>query len=407
MKLLLLVLVALVGAVSLGQFIVAHPGVVAISVDGVALRMSLSLFVVGVVLGGLLLSWLLRTVWRVLTLRSRLRRWREARQRRLTLERVESGLLALAAGDFARAERVLGRGGQRSRLQYLAAAQAAHAQQAGDRRDALLALAAGGTPEETLALGVRRTEMLLDDGKLEEADAALTPLLARHADKPAVLLLRQRLLALQGRDEELAALLPRLRKQQLHPAARLDELEAEIAVRRLRAGPAQTPAALARIWSGLSKSLRANPSVVAAYARALLAAGTHPAAEEVLRKALDAHWDGRLVALYGELDATDVRGALSRAERWRDSHPDDAGLLLALGRLCLSQQLWGKARGYLEELVALAPSALAWRLLAEACEALGETRLAERHRDEGLRHATAASLGEAPGLRRLQGVLER
>ena len=405
MKLLLLVLIALVGAVSVGQFILAHPGVVAISVDGTALRMSLSLFVVAVVLGGLILAWLLRTLWRLLTLRSRLRRWRDARQRRLTLERVESGLLALAAGDFARAERLLGKGGQRSRLQYLAAAQAAHAQQAGDRRDALLALAAGGTPEESLALGVRRTEMLLDDGQLADAEAALAPLLTQHADKPAVLLLRQRLFALQGRDEELAALLPRLRKQHVHPAARLDEMEAELAIRRLRGDPA--PAALAQIWSGLGKGLRSNPAVVAAYARALISAGTHAAAEEVLRKALDAHWDPRLVALYGELNAAEVRGALTRAERWRDSHPDDAGLLLSLGRLCLSQQLWGKARGYLEALVALAPSALAWRLLADACEALGESQLAARHRDEGLRHATAASLGETVGVRRLQGVLER
>ena len=405
MKLLLLVLIALIGAVSVGQFILAHPGVVAISVDGTALRMSLSLFVVAVVLGGLLLAWLLRTLWRLLTLRSRLRRWRDARQRRLTLERVESGLLALAAGDFARAERLLGKGGQRSRLQYLAAAQAAPAQQAGDRRDALLALAAGGTPEESLALGVRRTEMLLDDGQLADAEAALAPLLTQHADKPAVLLLRQRLFALQGRDEELAALLPRLRKQHVQPAGRLDEMEAELAIRRLRGDPA--PAALAQIWSGLGKGLRSNPAVVAAYARALIGAGTHAAAEEVLRKALDAHWDPRLVALYGELNGAEVRGALTRAERWRDSHPDDAGLLLSLGRLCLSQQLWGKARGYLEALVALAPSALAWRLLADACEALGESQLAARHRDEGLRHATAASLGETVGVRRLQGVLER
>lgn len=405
MKLLLLVLAALLGAVSLGQFIVAHPGVVAISVDGTALRMSLSLFVVLVTVAGLVLSWLLHTLWRLLTLRARVRRWREARQRRRALERVESGLLALAAGDYARAERLLGRGSQRSKLQYLAAAQAAHAQQASERRDALLALAAGGTPEETLALGVRRAEMLLDDGNPEAAETALAPLLARHADNPAVLLLRQRLLSRTGREEELAALLPTLRKRKLHPPARLDELEAELAVRRLRAS-GSTPDALAQRWSGLGKTARQNPVVVAAYARALLALKAHAAAEEVLRKALDAHWDARLLALYGELDANDVRGALTRAERWRDAHPEDPGLLLALGRLCLSQRLWGKARGYLESLVALAPSALAWRLLADACEALGETALAERHRQEGLRYATAGSLGESIEVRRLSGVVE-
>lgn len=405
MKLLLLVLAALLGAVSLGQFIAAHPGVVAISVDGTALRMSLTLFIVLVAAGGLLLSWLLHTLWRLLTLRARLRRWREARQRRRALERVESGLLALAAGDFPRAERLLGRGSQRSKLQYLAAAQAAHAQQAGDRRDALLALAVGGTPEETLAVGVRQAEMLLDDGNPAAAEAALAPLLARHADNPAVLLLRQRLLWQTGRAEELAALLPLLRKRKLHPPARLDELEAELAVRRLHAS-AGSAAALAERWSGLPRHARQQPAVVAAYARALIDLDVHAPAEEVLRKALDAHWDARLLALYGELDTNEVRGALARAERWREAHPADPALLLALGRLCLSQRLWGKARGYLEELVALAPGALACRLLADACEALGETALAERHRHAGLRHATANSLGDSAGVPRLGGVVE-
>jgi uncharacterized protein HemY len=76
LKFLLLALAALIGAVGLGQLIAAHPGVVAISVDGTSLRLSLSLFVVVSVVGALLLSWLLRQAWRLLTIRSRFRRWR-------------------------------------------------------------------------------------------------------------------------------------------------------------------------------------------------------------------------------------------------------------------------------------------------------------------------------------------
>lgn len=36
------------------------------------------------------------------------------------------------------------------------------------------------------------------------------------------------------------------------------------------------------------------------------------------------------------------------AESWLKQAPQDAQLLLCLGRLCLRNQLWGKAREYLE-----------------------------------------------------------
>lgn len=393
MRVVLLALLALLGAVLLGTFISAHPGVVAISVDGRALRMSLSLFVVLALAGALLGAWLLRMLWRLLTFRARLRRWRQARNQRRALERLESGMLAMAAGDYPKAERLLSRGGQRSTLQYLAAAEAAHAQQAGQRRDALLALAQGGTPAETLALGVRRAEMLLEDGNAEAAEAVLAPLLTKHGNEPALLALRQRLLRRLSRFDELATLVPQLRKKKLLPAAQLDELDVELALRLL--GAADSSAALAETWSRLARGTRENLSVTAGYAHALLDADAHAGAEEVLRKALDRQWDQRLVALYGELDGNAVRGALTRAERWLESHQDDPALLLALGHLCLRQSLWGKARAYLEVLVREAPSPLAWRLLAEACDALGDTALAQAHRAQGLDAATRTAQGPA------------
>jgi len=212
-----------------------------------------------------------------------------------------------------------------------------------------------------------------------------------------VLLLRQRLLTLQGRFADLQSLLPLLRKRKVHPPARLDELETELAVRRLEA-VATVPAELARVWAGLARRLRENPAIVAVYARALLKAGSQAGAEEVLRKALSTQWHARLIALYGELDGNEVRGALTRAERRLEQHQEDPALLLALGRLCLSQQLWGKARAYLETLSRLAPSPLVWRLLADACDELGDTRLAQQYRQRGLEHATAAALGRTAAL---------
>jgi HemY protein len=399
-KLLLVLLAALAGAVGVGQLISSYPGVVAISVDGQIIRLSLALFVVAGTLGALLLSWLLTSVYRLLTLRSRLRRWWDARHRHAALQRLEAGMLALAVGDYARAERQLGRGAGHTPLHYLAAAQAAHAQQARGRRDALLALAGEGTAEVALALGVRRAEMQLDDDDALAAEQTLAPLLARHAEQRQVLLVRHRLLDRLNRHTELQALLPILRRQKVYSPERLAALEAEVAVRCLGEVMGD-PAALNRLWLGLNKSTRATPSVVAAYARALLNAATPALAEEVLRKALVSQWDARLVALYGELQGAPAKIALTRAERWLADHRDDPVLLLALGRLCAEQQLWGKARAYFEASLARRPLAIGYRLLADVCESLGEPQLAQRQRILGLECATAT-----PPVIPLLGTLE-
>jgi HemY protein len=53
------------------------------------------------------------------------------------------------------------------------------------------------------------------------------------------------------------------------------------------------------------------------------------------------------------------------------AQPRDGALLLTLGRLCRQQQLWGKARSYLEAALAIAPSRAAHVELAQLLEQLG------------------------------------
>ena len=57
---------------------------------------------------------------------------------------------------------------------------------------------------------------------------------------------------------------------------------------------------------------------------------------------------------------------------------DDPSLLLTLGRLCIQQQLWGKAQSYLEASLALQPSITANIQLAKLLEQLGHTAEANR-----------------------------
>ena len=93
---------------------------------------------------------------------------------------------------------------------------------------------------------------------------------------------------------------------------------------------------------------------------------------------------------YGDLQPPAAQDALRQAERWLPEHPQDPALLLALGRLCLTQALWGKAREYLEATLVRAPSALVFRLLAETLERLNDPAAAARQRQLGLEYATAS-----------------
>lgn len=86
---------------------------------------------------------------------------------------------------------------------------------------------------------------------------------------------------------------------------------------------------------------------------ALLEHGVDDEAQRMIEKQLDVQWDSELVRLYGQVRVGDLTPCIARAEKWLPQHPDDAQLLLSLGRLCLAQRLWGKAQIYLEASLSL------------------------------------------------------
>ena len=403
MRLVVIFLLALALAVGLGQGLSHDPGVVTIAYGGKLLRMSLGVALVLAVLISAGVTFALRTAWRLITVRRRWRQWRTVRDRRRSHEGLSDGVLALAAGEFARAERLLARasGTHATAAHYLAAAQAADAQQAPGRRDQYLALAREVAPRHTLPIALQQMEMQLATGELSEVREALSALEAQHSADPRVLVLRHRYLAATDAWDEVSALLPRLKRAAAYPPARLVELEAECAARML-ARPYATPEELTKVWDALPKPVRAVPVVIVAYARVLLQFNAHvnaqvnarvnvqAMAETVLRKALLAQWEPRLLVPYGDLQPPAAQDALRQAERWLSEHPQDPALLLALGRLCLTQALWGKAREYLEATLVCAPSALVFRLLAETLERLNDPAAAARQRQLGLEYATAS-----------------
>lgn len=133
---------------------------------------------------------------------------------------------------------------------------------------------------------------------------------------------------------------------------------------------AQDAPALLSAWKSVPAEVRQQSKIAAAAARALIRLNDYKNALQILADSLNTQWDSDLARLYGDCIAGDPVAQIEQAENWLKQHSDDAGLLLALGKLCLHQRLWGKAQNYLEASISVSPSRDAHTALGQLAEML-------------------------------------
>jgi HemY protein len=300
-----------------------------------------------------------------------------AERRRVAASRkLTRGIMHLASGEWKKGERLLTqsvRGSDVPLVSYLLAARAAQHQGHRDRRDEWLQLASEELPEAHTTVMLTQAELQLDAGEVERALATLKRLDELHPGHTMGLALQARAYEALGDWQALYELLPRLDAAVLEPATLERYAHAALAPRL--AGPELTHAKLAALWAQLPPPLRRSPRLVAERALTLDRLGHGAEAERELWGAIKQNWEPVLIEAYGRITADDPARQLKRAERWLEVHPEDGTLLLTAARLCMKNQLWGKARSYLESGLALDPSieayALYGRLLAELGESAG------------------------------------
>ena len=139
---------------------------------------------------------------------------------------------------------------------------------------------------------------------------------------------------------------------------------------------------------------RTRDALVADYAGYLETHDAGEEAEQVVRRALDKHWDPKLVTAYGDLSRCNPDTQLKFAESWTQVHKDDAGLLLTLGRIARRKHLWTKAREYYEASLAKEPNAEAYQELGSLLEELEEPLKARDSYRAGLRLLTGRESGD-------------
>jgi HemY protein len=319
--------------------------------------------------------------------------WSRRNRSRRVQHAIEQGQLDLAEGRWSSAEKHLQRAAEaepQPLLYFLGAARAANEQGRHVESDALLERALQRQPQAELAIALTHAQLQTDRGDTEGALQTLRVMHDRHPRNPQVLRQLQRLLQQRGEWPALIRLLPELRKDKALPPAELAELERRAWGENLSfvAGGANEGqaglAALHDAWQQLNSQQRQEPALVLAYAEQLRQLGAQVEAEEVLRQSLKRQYDSHLARLYGLVRGADAAKQLQSAEGWLKQHPDDSSLLLTLGRLCLQNRLWGKARDYLEASLRRQRNPEACAELARLLGQLGDTQGSNLLFQEGL-----------------------
>lgn len=343
-------LLALLAGAVLSILLGEEPGYVLVSFRDYTVETSLI-----VVILALLLAWVavigVGALFRLINPLSWLRSGKQlfnVRQR--AWKDTEQGVLLLCEGNAREAYRLLLQHAEHVEtpvVNYLLAALAAF--RLGDRNAWLYCVdrARRAAPQRITAVESFKAWLEMHDGNLERSLALLLELKKQHPGNPHLLNLIKEVYRTLEDWEQLESLLPELEKQNLLSPKEIEEMNSTVGLYKLRRARGN-PVALEQAWESIPKKYRGEEKLLLAYATGLSEAGKDARAMSVLTQQLRQNWNDNLVAMLGYIDSGDPAQQLLWLEKWVKDRPNNAVLLLTLGRVSLRNRLWGKGKEYLE-----------------------------------------------------------
>lgn len=375
MKFLFWLLALFAGAVALTR--VSHnSGYVLLVYPPYRAEMSLTAFVLGLIAFFVIAYLLVRLISGAIHLPEQVRSFRAKSSHSKGQTAMLEALTAYFEGRYAAAEAAAVRAmelGENSGLNSIIAARAANELRDFDKRDAYLADAEGKTVGEQTMRLIAKAEFQLDQKQPQSALSSLKELSdtgmrkhigalnlelkaqqqARNWD--AVLDVANQLVKRNAINETMAI---QMRQQAWTEKLRLASNDIEI---------------LRSVWKSVPVEFKQRSKIAVVAAQSFMQLNDCTTSRSLLTDSLNANWDSEVVALYGDCHQGSVVAQIDQAERWLKQHHDDAGLLLTLGKLCLHQELWGKAQNYLDASISIQPSRAAYTALARLAEKLHKT----------------------------------
>ena len=402
-RLFLLAIAVLFGSVLFAGLMIEDPGYVLFSYRNTTVETSLWIGIL-LVLAMVLFTYVaLRLLALLLNSTSLIKHWWEKRGHRRSAAKTTHGMIDLMEGNYQAAQKKLSQAAQKSDtplVNYLAAARAAAENEDNQATEELLSAAKRAAPSAELAVSLARTEILIQRAQFEQALALLLQNAKHYPKHKQIHRLLQQVYLELGDWEALGRLMPMLRKLKVAPLAQLDEIEQKTLLMLIKKVVAESSSAadraerLREVWSRAQAKVRRREYVTLAYVNSVRALGKNEWAVPAIYDAVQQQWSDALVDIYGRIAGQDVQGQLKNAESWIKAQPNNAVLMLALGRVSMRNKLWGKAREYYVASITLKKSPLACAELARLLEHLGE----EQSSAEQMQQGFAALSDELPDL---------
>ncbi|SMF23671.1 HemY protein [Alteromonadaceae bacterium Bs31] len=306
--------------------------------------------------------------------------------------RTQRGLIHYIEGNWRAAKNDLlsvAKHSDQPLVHYLAAAHSAHELGDAEESQRLLALAEEKAPANELAVLLSQAKMQLADHKYEKSLASLQRALSVAPSHPVVLdLLRENYIRLQDWPA-LIELLPLLKSSKQYSREAFSSLQIKsyqsyLGALSQQVGDADGEEKIWAAWESIPKPLRQSPELLSTFATILLKLAQYDRLEPLLRRVLKKQWSAELLEAYGLTRYSAPSEQLLVAEQWSREHPGDAALLLALARISMRNELWGKARNYYESSLQLRPQPTAYAELAALMAQLGDHRRSTELYQKGL-----------------------
>jgi len=378
----------LILAIAIGISLVAgnNEGYVLIVHPPYRLELSFNLLVLLLVGGFVLLHASLRLIDYTLRLPASVRAYKQEQHRKEGHAALLEALHALVEGRYSKAEKAAARAlelGEDAGLTALVAARASHKLRQPGRRDYYLAEAERLAPQASVARLLMQAELLLDDRHYNQALQVLQQLDKIEPKHPPALRLELKVQVHLNNWEQVLATLRQLEKRDAIESWQLREVRRQAHL-HLMERRADRVTELLAYWKKMPEEDRLSGRLAQFAAKTFLRAGNGKAAAEIVEMSLTQSWDSDLAELLGECASDEPLKQMQQAEHWLKEHHDDAKLLLALGNMCMRQELWGKAQSYLEASLGLDPSAAAHLALARMLEKRGDNEAAYQHYRQSL-----------------------
>lgn len=374
-------------ALAVGISLAAHfnEGYILLVLPPYRAELSLNLAILLGLGGFVTLYALLRGVVLTLSLPGRVREFRQRRLREKMADQFYDVTRLIFEGRYSQAMKKAGAvhaSGQSPALAAVLAARAAQRLREPFKQKEWLDSAVHSDPKMQSACLMLEAEMLIELRRFDEAAAVLQRLHDVSGRHIAALQLELRAQQGCGNWDEVLRITRLLEKRN----ALLPELVQEIKFKAHRGNVYLRRSDLAQLqaYQREMPSRERSPRLARTFAEALMELGAHDAACSFIEAQLNQEWDSRLITLYGQAQGGNLASRIVCADKWLQQHRDDSQLLLALGRMCLAQRLWGKAQTYLEASLSQADRREVRLELARLFE------LTERA-DEAMQHYRAAA----------------